>query len=53
MWVEKAIELYGDEGDSVILISSSGESKNMTNAAKYVKKNNFKSLITFSGNKKR
>ena len=34
----KAIELYGDEGDSVILISSSGESKNMTNAAKYVKK---------------
>ena len=52
MWVEKAIELYGDEGDSVILISSSGESKNMTNAAKYVKKNNFKSLITFSGNKK-
>ena len=38
MWVEKAIELYGDEGDSVILISSSGESKNMTNAAKYVKK---------------
>ena len=51
-WVEKAIEFYGDEGDSVILISASGESKNMTNAAEFVKKNNFKSLVTFTGNKK-
>ena len=32
-WVEKAIDFYGDEGDVVILISSSGSSKNMVNAA--------------------
>ena len=32
-WVAKAIEFYGDEGDAAILISSSGESPNMINAA--------------------
>ena len=51
-WVEKSIEYYGDEGDNVILISVSGTSKNMVNAANYVKKNKFNSLITFTGNKK-
>ena len=32
-WVAKSIEFYGDEGDVAILISSSGKSKNMLNAA--------------------
>ena len=32
-WVAKAIEFYGDEGDIAILISSSGKSSNMINAA--------------------
>ena len=32
-WVAKAIEFYGDEGDIAILISSSGKSPNMINAA--------------------
>lgn len=51
-WVEKTIEYYGDEGDNIILISASGTSKNMVNAASFVKKNKFNSLITFTGNKK-
>ncbi len=37
-WVEKAIEFYGDEGDSLILISAGGNSPNMTNGAKIAKK---------------
>ena len=32
-WVAKALEFFGDEGDVVILISSSGKSKNLINAA--------------------
>ena len=32
-WVEKSIEYYGDEGDSVILISAGGNSPNMINGA--------------------
>ena len=32
-WVAKAIEFHGDEGDVAILISSSGKSPNMINAA--------------------
>lgn len=51
-WVEKSIEYYADKGDLIILISSSGKSKNMINAAKFVKKNKVGKLITFTGNKK-
>ena len=47
-WIEKAIDFYSEDKDSLILISSSGKSKNMINAAKYIKKNNNK-LITFTG----
>ncbi len=47
-WVAKAIEFYGDEGDLVILISSSGSSLNIVNAAKYSNSNGYK-VITFSG----
>ena len=47
-WVKKAIEYYSDRGDIIILISSSGTSKNIVNAAKYAKRKKIK-LITFSG----
>ena len=45
---EKAIQFYGDEGDLVILISSSGSSANVVNAAKYAKQLKMK-VITLSG----
>jgi len=47
-WVAKAIEFYSDEGDLVILISSSGNSKNMLNAAQTAKKLGLH-VITFTG----
>ena len=45
---EKAIEFFGDEGDIVILISSSGSSANVVNTAKCAKKMKI-GVITFSG----
>jgi D-sedoheptulose 7-phosphate isomerase len=48
-WVEKAIDFYGDEGDLLIVISSSGKSKNMLNAVKAARNANFKSVVTLSG----
>ncbi len=47
-WVAKAVEFYGDEGDMVILISSSGNSMNMVNAARSSKKLGLE-VITFTG----
>ena len=47
-WVKEALRFYADTGDMVILISSSGNSKNMINASKFLKKKNNK-LITFTG----
>ena len=47
-WVEKALEFYADQGDLVILISSSGNSLNMINGAKKAKAMGL-SLITLSG----
>ncbi len=47
-WVERAIEFYAQDHDIVILISSSGQSKNMINAA-FKTKDLGLSLITFSG----
>ena len=47
-WVAKAIEFYGDDGDVAILISSSGKSANMINAA--VKSNSMGiHVITLTG----
>ena len=48
-WVEKTIDFYGDPEDLLILISSSGCSKNMLNGAKAARNGNFKGVITFSG----
>ena len=47
-WVEKAIEFYADKNDLVILISSSGQSKNMINGALKAKEMGL-STITLSG----
>ena len=40
-WAEKAVDFYGDKGDLIIVISSSGESKNMLNAVYAARKRNF------------
>ena len=45
---EKAVEFYGDKGDLLILVSSSGSSANVVNAAKRAKELNM-DVITFSG----
>ena len=47
-WVKEALRFYSDDGDLVILISSSGKSKNMINAAKFLK-NRKNILITYTG----
>ena len=47
-WVLKALESYADEGDLVVLISSSGKSPNIVNAARYAVTRGLK-LVTFSG----
>tara|TARA_B100000579_G_scaffold254792_1_gene209737 strand:- start:683 stop:1240 length:558 start_codon:yes stop_codon:yes gene_type:complete len=47
-WVKEALRFYSDRGDLIILISASGKSLNMINAAKFAKlrKN---PLVTFTG----
>ncbi len=47
-WVERALNFYADKGDIVILISSSGTSKNIVNGAIWAKKNDLY-VITLSG----
>ena len=47
-WVEKALEAYADQGDLVILISSSGESMNIIKGAEKAKSMGL-NLVTFSG----
>ena len=47
-WVEKAIEFYADKNDIIILISSSGQSKNIINGATKAKEMKLP-LITLSG----
>ena len=43
-WVEKALDYYADNNDMVILISSSGQSKNIINGAKKAMNVNLKHL---------
>lgn len=47
-WISEALKMYADSGDLVILISSSGMSENMLNAASYCLENNL-TLVTFTG----
>lgn len=51
-WVEKTINFYGDEGDSLILISAGGNSPNMINGAAEGRKMKINNIITFTGNDK-
>lgn len=44
-----AIDYYGDEGDGLIAISSSGTSKNIINACQSAKDKKFSKVITLSG----
>jgi D-sedoheptulose 7-phosphate isomerase len=48
-WIAKAIEFYADPGDYLILISSSGKSKNMIEACKQARKSKLKKIFTFTG----
>ena len=48
-WAEKAIDFYGNEGDMLIVISSSGNSENMLNAVKAARSGKFSSVVTLSG----
>ncbi|MFT4927071.1 MAG: D-sedoheptulose 7-phosphate isomerase [Phenylobacterium sp.] len=47
-WMAKAVEHYGDDGDVVVLISVSGTSPSVVEAAKYAKSRGMK-VVTFSG----
>ena len=51
-WLEKSISFYCKKDDCLILISSSGKSKNIINAAKYARKKKI-FLVTFTGMKKK
>ena len=50
-WIEKTIDFYADKRDIIILISSSGQSKNMINACKAAKKKRIR-VISFTGHSK-
>ena len=47
-WIKESIKSYSNKDDLIILISSSGMSKNVVNAAEYCNKYNI-NLITLSG----
>ena len=47
-WMAKAVEFYGDEGDVLVLISSSGRSKNVLQSADKAKQMGIE-VITLSG----
>ena len=47
-WIAKALGFYAQQQDMTVLISSSGKSPNMINAAKYAKEKGMK-IITFTG----
>ena len=48
-WAEKAVDFYGNEGDLLIVISSSGNSANMLNAVKAARNNSLQSVVTLTG----
>jgi len=49
-WIKKTLNYHYDKGDLVILLSASGNSKNMVNAARYCRKKkiNFFSITGFN-----
>tara|TARA_B100001057_G_scaffold489328_1_gene575373 strand:- start:1455 stop:2033 length:579 start_codon:yes stop_codon:yes gene_type:complete len=48
-WVSKSINKYGNKNDLLILISSSGKSKNMINAVRAARKKKFYKILTLTG----
>ena len=48
-WAKEALKFYSDTGDLLIIISSSGSSKNMINALKISKKLKISKTITLTG----
>jgi D-sedoheptulose 7-phosphate isomerase len=50
-WIEKAVELYGNKGDVLIAISSSGSSENILNGCHAAREKQFSKVFTFSGMK--
>ena len=51
-WINKAIKFYADKDDLLILISSSGKSKNMINATKASRLKKINTIITLTGHSK-
>jgi D-sedoheptulose 7-phosphate isomerase len=52
-YIKEIISKSGSSGDLLILVSSSGKSKNMINALKEARKKNFSKIVTLTGfNKK-
>jgi D-sedoheptulose 7-phosphate isomerase len=51
-WMKTCVEKKGAINDILIVISSSGESKNIVNACKIAKKKKFRCIISFTGFKK-
>ncbi len=51
-WIEKTIEFYGNEKDTLILISSSGKSQNMINGCKAARSKKVSKIITLTGHLK-
>lgn len=47
-WIQKAVDFYGDEGDLAILISTSGSSENVVNAALQAREMNIR-VATLTG----
>ena len=48
-WMKEGINHYGEKGDLLISISSSGKSKNIVNACKAARERKFSSIITLTG----
>ena len=48
-WLSNSIKFYGDKGDILIAISSSGKSKNIINGCAAAKKKKFSKIITLTG----
>tara|TARA_B100001093_G_C26779751_1_gene994063 strand:- start:55 stop:603 length:549 start_codon:yes stop_codon:yes gene_type:complete len=48
-WISRVIKKFGKKGDILVLISSSGKSRNMINGLKEAKKKKFKKIISFTG----
>jgi len=50
-WVEKSVDFYADKKDTLVLISSSGKSKNMINACKAAKRKKIR-VVSLTGHAK-